>query len=215
RLREYVQNAFYGVQNSFDYFSRRATEEEKAFVASEIAERWLKLLTPVMPHLCEEFWEKLEKEGFISLEGWPEAREELIDYSSEAAEDYIQSVVSDVRSVAELIKIKPSRVKVIIASKVKNDEMKNGLREAANERELQKLVSNEQLRKYMEKRFYALKEAVETGIEIDEHLVVLESKEFLKKELKLTELIVEREEESREEKANRAMPLKPALLLSQ
>jgi leucyl-tRNA synthetase len=33
---------------------------------------FVKLLTPFAPHLCEEIWEYLGQEGFVSLAPWPE-----------------------------------------------------------------------------------------------------------------------------------------------
>jgi len=46
----------------------------------------LKMLSPFAPHMCEELWEKLGGEGFISLAAWPEYDEaKTVDSSVEIA----------------------------------------------------------------------------------------------------------------------------------
>ena len=32
---------------------------------------YIKLLCPIAPHLCEEIWEKIGGEGFLSMSSWP------------------------------------------------------------------------------------------------------------------------------------------------
>ncbi|NAW45002.1 leucine--tRNA ligase, partial [Salmonella sp. gx-f4] len=46
----------------------------------EYVEGFVKMLSPIAPHLCEELWEKLGHEGTISYEAWPTYDEsKLID----------------------------------------------------------------------------------------------------------------------------------------
>ncbi|WP_080875072.1 leucine--tRNA ligase [Oceanobacillus timonensis] len=40
-------------------------------IPKNYAEGFVKLLSPVAPHMCEEIWQKLGKEDSISLAGWP------------------------------------------------------------------------------------------------------------------------------------------------
>ena len=35
----------------------------------------IKLLCPIAPHICEEIWETLGGEGFLSLASWPQYEE--------------------------------------------------------------------------------------------------------------------------------------------
>ncbi len=46
--------------------------EASGSVGREQYVTFLKLLCPIAPHLCEEIWESLGKEGFISVAAWPE-----------------------------------------------------------------------------------------------------------------------------------------------
>ena len=45
---------------------------EKKSVTSELLEKFLLILSPFAPHLCEELWQKLGHQESIALEKWPE-----------------------------------------------------------------------------------------------------------------------------------------------
>jgi len=49
---------------------------------SETIEIYLKMLAPIAPHIAEEMWERLGKEGSIHLQSWPE-----VDEKAAAAEE--------------------------------------------------------------------------------------------------------------------------------
>jgi leucyl-tRNA synthetase len=79
-------------------------------------ELFIKLLSPVCPHLAEEFWEVLGNQSFVSLESWPEPDESKIDLAAEAAEGMAQDVLHDVRGILELVRIEnPKRITLIVA----------------------------------------------------------------------------------------------------
>ena len=60
---------------------------------------FIKLLSPFAPHLCEEIWEKLGGEGFLTLSAWPDYDEaKTVDATVEIA----VQINSKVRSLLEL-----------------------------------------------------------------------------------------------------------------
>ena len=206
-LRNYVQSSFYSLLNAWDYFSRRSTEDEKAFVAKEIAERWILLLCPMVPHVCEELWEQSGGEGFASHAAWPEAREERVAPEIEEAEDYVAAVFADLRKVKELVKIKATKATVIIGSKAKADALSKALEKAAKPEEL--VLTDEALKQYASRNFFELRGRKQ----LDEFGALKQATAFLSKESGL-EVKVEREEDSKEEKRVRAMPFKPSIILA-
>ncbi|MEM0475589.1 MAG: leucine--tRNA ligase [Candidatus Norongarragalinales archaeon] len=215
RLRDYVQTAFYKQLNNFEDFLRRATQNEIAFVARECAARWIALLSPVIPHACEELWERAQRaglapRGFVSLAKWPEAREALIDARAEASEELVANVVADCRKIAGLLK-KPKIDKLVIitASAAKRVEAKRLVAACAAAEEVK--ASDEALEAFLRKRFYELKEKP-AMLEVDDYEVLSAAREFIGKTLSC-EVVVEREEESASERAARAMPGKPAVLI--
>src|SRR5262249_51198067 len=64
-----------------------APTEEQALLLSEVLETMTLLLSPITPHLADEFWERLEKVGFTFREPWPQFDPEV------AQEDAITIVI--------------------------------------------------------------------------------------------------------------------------
>ena len=213
-LRDYVQNAFFKMLRDFEYFDARASDEERSAVAKNVL-KWIRILSPLVPHACEEFWERARQKGLCSLADWPDADERKIDLGAEAGEDFVQSVLEDVRSIASLLsgKRKLSQAKIIVASKQKRDFVKKLVEEGKGaEKAVIPVVEDELYKKYLEKTFFELVEKP-SYLEVDEEKILKASAEFLGKQVGLN-VQVEREEHSKEEKASRAMPFKPALVLS-
>jgi len=209
RLRDYVQLSFHSLLNAFEHFDSRATEEEKRATAP-LALRWVRMLAPLMPHACEELWAKAKQKGFISLSEWPQADEKKIDLVAEAGEDFVALVANDVRKIVELIakKQKVSRAKIIVASKEKQEVAKVLVKTRSSPQE----ILDETVRALVDKRFFELKENP-VLLEIDELAVLKNAKGFLERQLGL-EIELESAAKSKEEKAAKAQPLKPALILS-
>lgn len=211
RLRDYIFHSFHSLLNSYEHFSRRATSADRAFVGREVALRWAQLLAPITPHSCEELWEKGGMEGLVSLSKWPEARAKFIDQEAEAREDFVSTVVADVRNVSRLVKGKPTKVKIIAAEQSKRERVLEAVKKASKPEELPPMLKDEALSKFAQKRFYELRDQ---GLpEVDELAALQEAKGWLSQELGL-QVEVERESESKEEKAKRALPGKPAIVLS-
>ncbi len=55
------------------YQIKEKTPEDMATLAvvREALESIVILLSPIVPHICEELWERLGKKGSISLVPWP------------------------------------------------------------------------------------------------------------------------------------------------
>jgi leucyl-tRNA synthetase len=212
RLRDYVQIAVYGLMRDFEHFMKRAASDgERAFVAGGLLDRWLVLAMPLVPHSCEELWEKSGNKPYASLAKWPGARDVLIDEDAEQSEEFLRQVTEDIQAIKKIVKIAPKAVKIITSKKEKREAIADALLRAEQVRDLGRFLRDESLRKYVEKRFFELKDR---GIpEFDESEVLEQAKAFVEKEVGLA-VTIEREGESREEKASKAMPLKPAIILS-
>jgi len=63
-IRKAIDRAFFGIWNDLDWYRRRT----KRFGLGEgYVKTGLKLLTPFIPHLCEEIWHILGERSFISI----------------------------------------------------------------------------------------------------------------------------------------------------
>ncbi|HZO87236.1 MAG TPA: leucine--tRNA ligase [Chthonomonadaceae bacterium] len=65
----------------------KAPTDTQATLLSEVLETLTLLLSPITPHLADEFWERLGKEGFTYKQPWPQYNPEI------AAEEAITIVV--------------------------------------------------------------------------------------------------------------------------
>ncbi|NUN11406.1 leucine--tRNA ligase [Candidatus Micrarchaeota archaeon] len=208
RIRDYSQKTFFDLLNSWEYFSSRATPEEEILVSKKIAEKWVKLLSPIMPFYCEELWSSLGKD-FVSLQQWPVVSEELIDENAELEEDYLQNVLQDVRRISSLMKNKKiASAKIIVASKEKKTQAINLIQKHASPEEL----STDALSEYLKKNFYSYRTKPEL-LELSEYDKLVSAKDFISESLGYP-VVIEKEESSNEEKKEKAMPLKPSVLLS-
>lgn len=70
------------------------------------AETFLKLLSPFCPHITEELWSRLGNKSLLSLEKWPVADPKKINPKFEEEEKAIDSLVTDVLNVSNIIKTK-------------------------------------------------------------------------------------------------------------
>ncbi|MFH1779651.1 MAG: leucine--tRNA ligase [Candidatus Micrarchaeota archaeon] len=203
RLRDYSQKAVFDLLNDYEYFSSRASIEEKSFIAQEISVKWIALLSPLMPFHCDEL-----SDGKASLSLWPSVREELIDLKVEAEEDYLHNVLVDVRKISSLMKNKKVlSAKIIVASKEKKTQAINLVKTHDSPDSLEE----SELNNFLKKRFYEFR-SNPLLLQLDESSKLTVSKEFIEKTLGF-EISIEKEEESSEEKRVKAMPCKPSVLL--
>jgi len=138
----------------------------------------------------------------VSHAKWPKSDESLIDKEAEAGEDYVMNALEDARRIIKRLKKKPSKLLITVSSQAKLEALKKGLQ--AGKPEESGLEGA--LAEYAGKSFYELKEVRF----VDEFSHLEQAKEFYSRELRV-EVEIEREEGARNQKAERAMPLKPAL----
>ncbi|MGD9396089.1 MAG: class I tRNA ligase family protein, partial [Candidatus Thorarchaeota archaeon] len=68
------------------------------------------------PHVSEEFWSKMNRDGYVSMAEWPKADKKLIDASVEMAHDVVNSTIRDIREIVKLLKDKKaSTVHIYVA----------------------------------------------------------------------------------------------------
>lgn len=223
-IRDYVQKAFYRVMNLLEHYRDRAGQEESICIVGEIMDKWLRLLAPVIPHLAEELWHRMGRKTFISLEKWPEPDESLIDREAEVLEDMIVRLIEDIRNVLAVVRPRPSKATIIVASPWKYEAIRL-YREGRQLREVISMIRSRYGLMGREKEIVALintyKKSPIEGVEhIDaekEYKALREAVGYIEKKTGLRTTIMW-EEEARSKgivKAGKAMPLKPAFYLEE
>lgn len=95
RVREAFVTILYEFLNDINYHERRTGEQETLEVLKFIAKDYLILMTPAVPHICEELWEYIGGEGYVSHASFTT---ELGDYIAKEVED-IESIAQELLAV--------------------------------------------------------------------------------------------------------------------
>ena len=221
-FRSVTQSAFFSFINDLKWYVERNGKIENCnkSVLKNCLSVFVKLLTPIIPHICEEFWEMLGNKGFVSAEKWPEVNENLIDENSERAEEFLKQIIKDIKEIERIKKIKPKKIWIILAPqwKFKGYEifMKN------KEKKVDKIIktiyektkaNKEEIKNFVMKLFKKKFELEEKILERKWQLKILkEAKNFLQKLLN-AKILIETAEKSKIEKGKTAMPFKPAIFI--
>ncbi len=212
--------AFFELNSLINRYRNRSDEMNRE-VVEQLLSVQVRLMAPFTPHICEELWEELGKNGLVAESDWPEVDEELIDEEVEAEYMLFEEVVDDIREIGDIVG-EFDEVKVIVAEEWKR-ELFEEIREIVDERPefgeaMGRLVQGRKeyadqvkdfLMTYMEEPG-ALPDTV-LGLE-EEKEMLEENSEFIESEFDAS-LIVESENSSEESKASRAEPGRPAIVL--
>ena len=106
--RKALQIAFYDMMNDYRWYIRRGGNDGETLKG--FLEIWVKLLAPFIPHLCEEMWERLGHENFLSLERIAEPG--VMDETVLRGERYLQDLYDDAKKILQAIPVKPRKMYV-------------------------------------------------------------------------------------------------------
>ena len=213
QIRELGQMFFYEMMQELQWYLKRTSSPG----LKEFFEKWAIAFSPFMPHLAEEIWSKLGKEGFVVVQKFPEADEELIDDSAELGEELVSGISYDVEKISERFGKKPTKVYVYVAAPWKRGvytamrekkDIRAGI-EWAKANGVRDMGKASGFAKSLMKKVHSLGAILTEEQELS---AVNDAKEFLSKETG-AEVIVRKEEGAEHEKAGAAMPMKPALIL--
>jgi leucyl-tRNA synthetase len=124
RIREAVQVAFFSLNRDLHWYMRRvkadladpARRRAIANVLNKALRTRVKLLAPFAPHLCEEIWQQMGEEGFVSSAPWPTYDEAKVDVQSIKQEELVKSVVKDTSEIMKVRRVSPKRICYYVAT---------------------------------------------------------------------------------------------------
>jgi len=184
-----------------------------------ISEKWIKMLTPLVPHLSEELW-NINNKNLISLQRWPEHNEKLIDVKAEFSEDIVDNVMKDIVNLLKLTKIKPKEITLFISPKWKFAFIKKLKKEMESTRNVGELIKKLLDKPHGKEISKAVPMFVKNPSKLpQEVLSQKEEKDSLENNKKLLEkefnckIEILEAEKSKEQKAQQALPSKPAILI--
>ncbi len=132
KLRDYAIYATSEMTRTINQYLRRTEvpKEEREGTMAYICDIWVRLMAPMTPHISEELWSKMKREGYVSLAEWPKSDKKLIDSDVEMAHEVVEGTLHDIREIMKLLKgKKATKVHVYVAPQWMFDAM-NGIREA-------------------------------------------------------------------------------------
>jgi leucyl-tRNA synthetase len=111
QTREAIQNSFFLLINDVKWYQRRGGENLLYYVL----DNWVRLLTPFIPHICEEIWEAMGHKDPISLVQFPLYNEDLINDGAELFEEIIKDTLDDIEEIIRVTKMIPQKVHLYTA----------------------------------------------------------------------------------------------------
>jgi leucyl-tRNA synthetase len=139
-IRPYAINIFFEFMNELNYYKKRVSAQQFNSVIRTFLADWLIALEPLIPHICEEAWSKINK-GFVSLARFPKINESMINQSIEQNESIIMNTIKDINGLLSIIKTKPKKITLFIADQWKYDLYKSVVK-SKNKHDLKELITN-------------------------------------------------------------------------
>jgi leucyl-tRNA synthetase len=194
-----------------------------------------RMLAPIAPHVCEELWEIMGKNQFISTSSWPAPDEARIDIQAEENEALIVSVLEDTLNILKATGATPKRIFYYVAAPWKQKIYLIGLKKSVSGKIQQKdlmkeLMADPSLKPKAEKiaKFTGQildeinrmpeerKQRLIRVETINENQVLNEAEDFFEKEIKAEIHIYDEEESKRYDpraRASLAKPGRPAIFI--
>jgi len=189
-----------------------------AFALESVA----KMLSPFAPHLCEEAWGLMGRKGLICMQSWPSPSSKEPDLEAQKVGQMVEAIKDDVAQIRQLAKIDaPRKVSVFVAPQWKWEMMHDvvsaldkpdfgsAMKVAMSSKDGQ-MHSKEAAGfvKALVHKFHELKNIEKT----DELGLLMRSMHILERELGCSVEVIDAGNAANE-KAQRAFPLRPAILV--
>ena len=202
KFRDAIVELFFNVLNDIKKYKKNP--DYKGAV-SGIIDDWLISLSPIIPHTCEEYWNR-HHTGFISLQNWPEAK---VDKVFIQEEKLVSRVIDDIKSIISTSKQRYKKAYIYTAE----DWKYTVLGRLANGEGIPDIIKDFDDKKRV---VSFIKAATRDGLtrefmKLDEPRVIENNKSRLSAETGL-EIVVNSDYDPAE-KAKRALPMRPGIYL--
>jgi len=241
RVRDAVQMALYNLDHDVQWYMRKALSDASPdripiieAVLRRVLEVRVKLLAPFAPFICEEIWEMLGGEGFVSTSEWPRCDEKALDPEAEEAVELIRKLVEDVSNIVKATGISPRRIIVYTCAPWKTRIYREILQTPPGKLRIAELINKARrdidlkgadqqisrcvnlILKETSTMPEDLKKRKIKALDLDEKKLLLNAKSFLEKELKATLEVYGEEDPEKYDPKSRAplsQPLRPAIFI--
>ncbi len=220
-----VKSALVDMQNSARwYIKRRGTPNRRTM--RKFAELQVMMLAPFTPHVCEEAWEAMGNQTFVSTQLMPEPSTMIENAGALAGEGYLEGVIADISEILKVTEIVPEKITIYTAAKWKThlliaEQTGNRNDSSAIRKQLSSGVATREMEKFYrnlsrERQSGRLKSIAETAGVIDEHRLLNENTDFLAKEFRCRIEVPDGDAAGVEDRAGRrenSFPLRPSIFV--
>ncbi len=180
-------------------------------ITKESIEILAKLISPFIPHIAEELWEKLGNKKFVAQENWPKFDKSKINPEIDAKQELIDNTIFDIKRIIDLLKIEPKKAIIAVAEEWKYELIKNLKEKLKETRDAGKLIKELMIPEYGKEISKIVPSLVNNESKIpkiplsqkQEIETLKKNKELLEKELKI-QIEIKKEDK-------KAMPSKPSI----
>ena len=130
-LRKMANEVYFETFNDIKWYIRRGGDNRAT--VTKFLNMWIRMMTPITPHIAEELWEKEGHNEFVSSSEYPSLDNESQDARSEASEDYLSSVMTDTNEILKVTGISPKRIFIYTTAQWKREVLSMGLQMVSSE----------------------------------------------------------------------------------
>ena len=124
-LRIATNEIFFECQKNIQWYVKRGGSNKN--LLEDFSKTWIKLMTPITPHLAEELWHSYEK-NLVSNESFPAFNPKEISEKDEIGEYLLSSVTEDISEILKITKIKAKKIVIYTSPSWKQDIYKKAIK---------------------------------------------------------------------------------------
>ncbi|NPA23463.1 MAG: leucine--tRNA ligase [Crenarchaeota archaeon] len=130
RIREYVVDVFFNLLNEIEeymnvYKTCNIDVDEARYVLSYVIERWIRMLQPIIPHICEEIWHKMGKLTYVSCELWPSPGP--LNWEIINAFEILERTLEDIKNIIKSRETRPRKIYIYVGPSIELYDLTNML----------------------------------------------------------------------------------------
>lgn len=221
-LRDYANIVLHAIPRMYRK-AKAVANDELPVLNDYIADRYVKMLAPLLPHYAEEIWSMANKD-FVSLAAWPKYDKSKINPVAEFKEELMENLSTDIKHILKLVKVeKPKKITLFVAEGWKYNFFAM-FKELVEKTHDMKAILNSIMKTDMKKHGQEIIKMIpallkdvskvprmilDQGTEYD---LLRQNKDILEKEFGAKVEVI-KADESKEAKARQAAPGKPAILV--
>jgi len=219
-LRGLSMELFYDMVSDLKWYLKRTKKRN----LREFFEKWTVAISPFMPHIANEFWEKLGHKTLVDFEKFPAPDEKAVSDEIERAEEFIRQTRDDMEKIIGLVEgktgKKPGKMTLYVAGDWKRKVHDVLRKEKSLDKVMKEVQADAKLKQHARDVPAMLKPLMKNvhtlpEIKMDEktELEILEdAKEFFSGEFSCKVEVLP-DSRPKHEKARNAMPGKPAIVI--